>query len=85
MSNDREGEIMLFSKKATEVLEKQTEMLEEKEYEREEKAYKEEKEKLEFKDIIAMWVAGVITFLPAILLICTVFGFVIWFFFLRFA
>lgn len=75
---------MLFSKKATEVLEKQTEMFEDKEHAREEKAYNEEKEKLEFKDIIAMWVAGFITFFPAILLICAVFGFVIWFFFLRF-
>ncbi|WP_455716132.1 hypothetical protein [Anaerosporobacter sp.] len=76
---------MLFSKKATEVLEKQTERFEEREKEREKRGeITEEKEKLQLKDIFAMWIAAVITFVPAILLVCALFGFVIWLFFLRF-
>jgi hypothetical protein len=76
---------MLFSRKATEVLEQQTERFEEREKEREKrKEIPEEKEKLQIKDLIAMWIAGFITFVPAIILVCALFGFVIWFFFLRF-
>lgn len=76
---------MLFSKKATEVLDQQTKRFEEREKEREKNGeIKEEKEKLQLKDLFAMWIAGFITFVPAILLVCALFGFVIWLFFFRF-
>ena len=76
---------MLFSKKATKILDQQTENFEEREREREKRGeIPEEKEKLQWKDIIAMFVAGIITFVPAILFVCALFGFVIWLFFLRF-
>lgn len=76
---------MLFSKKATKILDRQTEHFEEREKEREKRGeIPEEKEKLQWKDLIAMFVAGIITFVPAILLVCAVFGFVIWLFFMRF-
>lgn len=76
---------MLFSKKATKILDQQTKHFEEREREREERGeIPEEKEKLQWKDIIAMFVAGIITFVPAILFVCALFGFVIWLFFLRF-
>lgn len=75
---------MLFSRKATRVLDEQTELFQEKEKAREDKYGQEEKEKLERKDLLAMWVAGFITFVPAILFVCALFGLVIWFFFLRF-
>ena len=76
---------MLFSRKATKVLDRQTDTFEKREEEREKKGLVEEKEKLQFKDIVAMWIAALITFLPAIILVCCLFGFIIWFFFLRFA
>lgn len=76
---------MLFSKKATKILDRQTEHFEEREKEREKRGeIPEEKEKLQWKDLIAMFVAGIITFVPAILLVCAIFGFVIWLFFMRF-
>lgn len=76
---------MLFSKKATKILDQQTEHFEEREREREKRGeIPEEKEKLQWKDIIAMFVAGIITFVPAILFVCALFGFVIWLFFMRF-
>lgn len=75
---------MLFSRKATRVLDEQTELFQEKEKEREEKFGQENKEKLELKDLLAMWIAGFLTFVPAILFVCALFGLVIWFFFLRF-
>lgn len=76
---------MLFSKKATKILDEQTERFEEREKEREKNGeIPEEKERLQLKDLFAMWVAGFITFVPAIILVCALFGFVIWFFFMRF-
>ena len=76
---------MLFSKKATKILDRQTEHFEEREKEREKRGeIPEEKEKIQWKDLIAMFVAGMITFVPAILLVCAIFGFVIWLFFMRF-
>lgn len=76
---------MLFSKKATKILDQQTEHFEKREKEREKRGeIPEEKEKLQLKDLIAMFVAGIITFVPAILLVCAIFGFVIWLFFMRF-
>lgn len=76
---------MLFSKKATKILDRQTEHFEEREKEREKRGeIPEEKEKIQWKDLIAMFVAGIITFVPAILLVCAIFGFVIWLFFMRF-
>lgn len=76
---------MLFSKKATKILDQQTERFEEREREREERGeITEEKESLQWKDLIAMFVAGFITFVPAIILVCALFGLVIWLFFMRF-
>lgn len=76
---------MLFSRKATKVLDQQTERFEEREEEREKRGeIPEEKEKLQIKDLIAMWIAGFITFVPAIIFVCALFGFVIWLFFFRF-
>ena len=76
---------MLFNKKATKILDQQTEHFEKREKEREARGeIPEEKEKLEWKDLIAMFAAGVITFVPAILFVCALFGFVIWLFFMRF-
>lgn len=76
---------MLFSRKATKIIDQQTERFEKREEEREKRGeIPEEKERLEWKDLFAMWVAGFITFVPAILFVCALFGFVIWFFFMRF-
>lgn len=75
---------MLFSKKATKVLDAQTKTFEEREKEREKRGVYEEKEKLEWRDLVAMWVAGFITFVPAILFVCALFALVIWLFFFRF-
>ncbi|WP_310603802.1 hypothetical protein [Anaerosporobacter sp.] len=75
---------MLFSKKATKVLDEQTELLEEREKKREERENADEKERLQWKDVLAMMIAGIITFVPAILFVCAIFGFFIWFFFIRF-
>lgn len=76
---------MLFSRKATRVLDEQTKQFEERELERERKGLTTtEKEHLQGKDFVAMWIAGFITFVPAILLVCGLFGFIIWLFFLRF-
>ncbi|WP_167958301.1 hypothetical protein [Anaerosporobacter faecicola] len=76
---------MLFSKKATKVLDEQTELFENREKDREKKGLvDDEQEKLQWRDLVAMWIAGFITFVPAILLVCALFGLVIWLFFFRF-
>lgn len=54
--------------------------------EKAEKTFKEnmKDEKLEKKGILAMLIAALIVFIPAFLIVCAVFIFFIWLFFLRF-
>ena len=54
--------------------------------EKAEKTFREkmQDEKLEKKDVLAMIIAACIVYVPAFLIVCSVFIFFIWLFFLRF-